>query len=84
MKKKLTDPVKSSIVGLELKIHRGSIFVYVRRRRGDKFDWKVYLHPSPATVRRIAALAEQIVHPAVSGVAHPAVSGVVSQQREQE
>ncbi len=76
MKKKLADPVKSSIVGIELKIHRGSIFVYVRRRRCDRFYWKVYLHPSPATVRRIAALAEQIVH--------HAISDIVSRPQEQE
>ncbi len=53
---------KSQIVGIDLKVHRKFVSVYVRRRwPGDEFAWKVHLKVTPATLRRLARLTENIL-----------------------
>ncbi len=53
---------KSQIVGIDLKVHRKFVSVYVRRRwPDDKFAWKVHLKVTRSSLRRLAQLAENIL-----------------------
>ena len=62
-RKQISLRTKSQVVGVELRMGRKTVFVYVRRRsrRGNNFDWRVYQRATLSTIRRIAATAEQLV-----------------------
>lgn len=53
---------KKPIVGIEVKIHRKMLFVYVARCANKERinSWKVYQHVTKASLRRLMALADRL------------------------